>query len=496
MNHGNSPHEVTDLLAMAAAAMRPWLDRLPRRPVSLGAFLNSEPDLDPQAIVEHMLQPTGWEPRDPTDVMAQFMSAADIAHEISGPRYFGQVPGGGDPVAVVGSLLIKMVNRQGAVVEFAPALSAAEPSVIAQFAALAGMPADTGGAVTSSGSAAIASALRAARRRHLTGNDSRGRIYLSDQTHHAVWEAVHEANLPPETIVPVATRDGLHADPAAFDEAIRRDRSVGLVPYLVVASAGTTSAGAVDPLDQLAAVAHRYGCWYHVDACVGFPYVDSQRSDLFAGIQYADSISLDCHKGFFMPYATGVILVRDVDALIDAHSTRSHPEYLRRRQWPWPDPADKGTDLSQPMRAAEIKFAREVHGMGWYNQQINDRVNYANHVHEVLSRCPDLSVPRKPDLSTLNFGLAGAAARINIDFIDRLNDTGDLLVSPANGAVHMCVLSYRTTEADVDAAAATIQRVARQMGGHQPIHVLASGRHHRRSQEPVPDPTLTETRPA
>ena len=182
------------------------------------------------------------------------------------PGFMGYVPGGGLFHAAVADLISNAANRYVGVAAVAPLLSRIEADVVRWFCEIVGYPATARGFLTSGGSLANLSALVTAREVRLGEDFLQGTIYVSDQVHHCVAKAARLAGLPARNLRVLPTDTTLRLDPMAVSAAIATDRDRGLRPFLLVASAGTTNAGVIDPLEALAAVAHDANLWYHVYA--------------------------------------------------------------------------------------------------------------------------------------------------------------------------------------------------------------------------------------
>jgi hypothetical protein len=168
----------------------------------------------------------------------------------------------------------------------------------------------------------------------------------------------------------------------------------GLKPCLVVASAGTVNTGAVDELAELTAVAHEAGCWLHVDAAYGgfFQLTERGRQRL-AGIELADSIALDPHKGMFLPYGTGVLLVREGRRLRVAHEV--HGAYLQdlAPEDELPNFADYSTELSRDARGLRVWMPLMLHGLGAFREALDEKLDLAEYLYKELKALPRIEVP-------------------------------------------------------------------------------------------------------
>ena len=392
------------------------------------------------------------------ELLATVKAAAAVAVETAGPRYFGYIPGGGVVSSAVGELIARTLNRFTGLADLAPALVALEDGVLRWLATTFGLPATANGLLTSGGSHAMLAMVVAAREHRLGETDlSRGRIYLSDQAHRCITKAARVAGLPRSALRVVPTSDGRHLDPSAVAAAVAEDRAAGLRPFLLVGSAGTTNSGAVDPLDALATVAAEHDLWFHVDGCYGgfFQLTERGRARL-AGIERADSVSLDPHKSLFLPYGTGALLVRDPALLAAAHSDEAPGEYLQDLTGgELPDYAHLSAELTREYRGLRIWLPLHLHGVAAFRAALAEKLDLARHAHEVLSGLPELVVPDEPELSTVVFRhrdgdeatralLARIVARNRV-FLSSTRLDGLL-------TIRLCVLSLRSHREHVDEA--------------------------------------------
>ena len=173
-----------------------------------------------------------------------------------------------------------------------------------------------------------------ARRDRLPEDFLKGIIYCSDQAHHSVMKAANLAGFSARNLRILPSDENFRINPDLLERQIPEDLQAGLLPLLVVASAGTTNTGSIDPLPELGGVCREYRLWYHIAAAYGGAFVLTDRGrERMSGINLADSVTLDPHKGMFLPYGTGSILVKDRQALIEAHEMRGDymPEIDRSR---------------------------------------------------------------------------------------------------------------------------------------------------------------------
>ena len=282
-----------------------------------------------------------------------------FGHNLGSSRFFAYIPSGGLYESAVADYLAAVSNRYAGVGAAAPGATRMEESVLRWLAAVVGYPETAEGDLTSGGSMAALSAVVAAREAHkLCGeNVSRAVVYLTAQTHHTFRKALHIAGLGACVMREISLDAELRMDVAALQQAIAADRDDGLEPWLIAASAGTTDAGAVDPLHSIADIARDNDVWFHLDAAYGGPFaICEEGRQRLSGIERSDSLILDPHKGFFLPCGSGVVLVREGRKLFDAYHARG--VYMQDVEGdPERSPCDYSAELTRPSRALRFWLA-------------------------------------------------------------------------------------------------------------------------------------------
>jgi aromatic-L-amino-acid decarboxylase len=294
------------------------------------------------------------------------------------------------------------------------------------------------------------------------------RAYTSSQAHRSVAKSWRLSGHAGATLVTVAVDERLRMDPAALAAAVRRDRDHGRQPYLVVASAGTTNTGAIDPLPAIADVCAEHGLWLHVDGAYGGAFVlcPAGRA-LLAGIERAHSITMDPHKGMFLPYGTGVLLVRDGAALRRAHQDEAdYLQDLGERADADLSPAACGPELSRPFRGLRLWLPLMLHGARAFREALAEKLSLARVLHDGLAALPGVEIVDPPQLSTVAFRARRRDGEAKDDwharneaFLDAVNARGRVWLSStmldtAEGpafTLRACVLSFRTHRDRVDA---------------------------------------------
>src|SRR6266545_2735969 len=283
----------------------------------------------------------------------------------AGPGYLAYIPGGGLYAAALADFLACGVNRFVNVWHAAPRFAQIEQDVIAWLSELFAYPREARGILTSGGSMANFSAIVTARHALLGEDSVGGTLYVTEQAHASVAKAAVLAGFPQRAVRVVPTTADLAMDVERLIEILHEDRAQGLRPFCVVASAGTTNTGRVDPIGGLVQIAREQDLWLHVDGAYGgfFQLTDRGRR-LFDGIADAHSITLDPHKGMFLPYGTGSLLVREGKLLRDAHHVGA--EYLQdlAPEEEIPNFADYSPELSRDFRGLRVWLPLMLHGVG------------------------------------------------------------------------------------------------------------------------------------
>lgn len=369
------------------------------------------------------------------------------------PGFMGYIPGGGLFHAAVADLISDTLNRYVGVAAVAPVLTQLEANVVRWFCEIVGYPSQARGFLTTGGSLANLSAVITARQVRLGDDFSRGTIYLSDQAHHCVEKAARLAGLPRRNIRILPTDSTLRLDPGQVLSALRRDREQGLQPFMLVASAGTTNTGAIDPLPVLADLASAERLWLHVDAAYGGFFCLTERGRrALAGIERADSIVLDPHKTLFLPYGTGALLVRDGNDLKATHSSQA--DYMPPLQGDEElvDFCELSPELTRPFRGLRVWLPFKLHGADVFRAYLDEKLDLARWIAGELARIPELEILAEPELSVTAFAMRGeeplearnAATRRLLSLINerqRVHLTGTFL--HGRFAIRVAVVAFR-----------------------------------------------------
>jgi aromatic-L-amino-acid/L-tryptophan decarboxylase len=325
-----------------------------------------------------------------------------------------------------------------------------------------GMPKGSSGILTSGGSGANLTALVAARHAALEkgAEISRLTVHTSAQAHSSVVRAAWIAGIPRENVRVVAADDLFRMRIEELESSISADREAGFWPFAVVASAGTTNTGSVDPLGEIADLCEREDLWLHIDAAyAGFATLTDEGRSMLRGIERADSLTLDPHKWLFVPFECGCLLVRDPSLLENAF--RISPEYLKDVE-PGEEEvnfSDRGEQLTRYSRALKIWMSVNYFGTDAIAQAIQDAFERARLLQSLVQASADFE-----QLCPAQFGIYCFRAHppsIPESELDALNERinarvvagGRYLISSTRlggkFSLRMCTLGYRTTHDDI-----------------------------------------------
>jgi aromatic-L-amino-acid decarboxylase len=328
--------------------------------------------------------------------------------KLGSPGYLAFIPISSLHTAALGDYLAAVMNPYSGTFFASPGAVRLERVLTRWMAGFVGYSGRAAGDLTSGGSMSNLIAIVTAREAHeLKGrNYEKTAVYLSTQTHHSVTKALRIAGLGEcvQRLIPLDANYRMRAD--ALDQAIRDDRRAGLLPWLAVASAGTTDTGAVDPLAAIASVARQHGLWLHVDGAYGAMFALSESGqEVLAGMELSDSLVLDPHKGLFMPCGSGAVLVKNGDALRQAHSYDAH--YMQDRKTlassDETSPSELSPELTRPFRGLRLWLSLKLHGLGAFRAALEEKLLLARHFHREIQKLDGFAVGPPPDLSIVTF---------------------------------------------------------------------------------------------
>src|SRR6266540_498225 len=373
------------------------------------------------------------------------------------PAFFAFIPGSGTWPGALGDLVASAANLYAGSWMESAGPSQVELEVLRWFADWLGLPESAGGLLLSGGSAANTTALACAREKVAGAMAPDLVAYLPDQAHSSMARAARILGFGPAQVRVLPVDDEHRLRPRALAGAIKADVAARLRPLFVVASGGSTNTGAVDPLPELAAIAHEYGAWFHVDAAYGgFAVLTHRGRDQLAGIELADSVTLDPHKWLYQPYECGCLLVREAATLESAFAIS--PDYLRDSAATGGEVnfSDRGMQLTRTSRALKIWISLRYFGLDAFRAAIDRSLDLAELASRRIDESPVLELAASPSLGIVcfrrrfdedederNAGLVAALERSGIGLVSSTRLRGRY-------AIRLCPLNHTTAPEDVE----------------------------------------------
>lgn len=405
-----------------------------------------------QTIPEHV--------SDPVENLDLAVEALNASIAQCRPRFLAYIGSSAMEMGALADLLAHSYDANLAI--DAGAASRIEEQAIAWIGEFVHYPVNLG-FFTSGGTISNITALAAARERALPGSratglaHARAAIYCSAEAHYSIVRAVELLGLGSHAIRDIPIDEDRRMRPTALRAAIEADIAEGITPVAVVATAGTTLTGAVDPLAAIADVCGEFGIWMHVDGAYGLPAAASHRGQLFAGLDRADSVSIDAHKWMFVPKACSAILVRDPAAL---EQTFSHNAAYVPHEGDRINAVDATLEYSRPLRALKLWLALRVHGAPAFRAALQRNIDQADLLYDLAAAHPRFEVlPNRPQLSIVPIRHLAPGCpdpdQHNAALATAIVADSRLYISPAAIDGHQwlrpCFTNFRTQEADVRA---------------------------------------------
>jgi len=376
--------------------------------------------------------------------------------------HFGYIPGGGLYLSSLADYLAAVTNEYAGLYYASPGAVVIENEIIAWMKSVFGFPENSTGTLTSGGSIANLIALTAARDHYKIKSENipKSVVYLSPQTHHCIHKALKIIGLE-DVILRHALLDKYYrVDPKALDQQIRQDFYDGLNPFLIIASAGTTDTGAVDPVSELGKIAGIYKLWYHIDAAYGgFFILTRQKKEMLSGLQMADSLVTDPHKGMFIPYGTGAVIIKNRSSVTHSHLyTANYMQDSFNSVQGIDNPADVSPELTRHFRALRIWLPLQFHGIRPFIKCLEEKLLLVEYFRTRLKESGFRTGP-KPDLSVSYFWYPSKHTHedtYNRKLLELMHKDGRVFFSSTiiegKFVIRLAILSFRTKLGHVDRA--------------------------------------------
>jgi glutamate/tyrosine decarboxylase-like PLP-dependent enzyme len=390
------------------------------------------------------------------------------------PRFFGYVFGSGDPVGALGDFAASVLHQNAAAWRSGPAAITIEKTVVRWLAEAVGCQGFSG-SLTLGGSSANLMGLCMAREAKAPANQTGvrgGVIYCSTEAHMSIAKAAAFLGLGHQAVRLIPVDEAFRMRTDDLRHAIGQDIQAGRMPIAVVASAGTTATGSIDPMMDIAEICRQFGLWMHVDGAYG-ALAALAVPEMFADMSSADSLSLDPHKWLYQPTGCGCLLYRDPDAARRAFSHSG--EYARALST---DPIEgfaffeESIELSRPFRALKIWLSLRYFGLNAYRESIREDLGLARTLGNAIDVEPELERLAPVALSAVCFRYVGASGDLNAlnrSILDKVIRRGRVYISNAmidgKFALRACVVNHRSTEDDVRAVVTEVLAAAGELAG-------------------------------
>lgn len=426
-------------------------------------------------------EPMPEEPAEFERVLGEFREkVAPNAVALDHPRFFAFIPSAPTYASIFGDALAAGMNAFAGTWFEGAGPAQVEITVLDWFRQIIGLPETAFGLLVSGGSVANLTALAVARHAMLDDRTDRATVYFADQTHSSIDRALRLLGFPESQWRRVACDEFFRLDPRALAEQVETDRRRGFRPFAVVASAGTTNTGAVDPLPAVAEVARRSGLWLHIDAAYGgFAALTERGKRVLAGIELADSVILDPHKWFYCPFEAGCVLVRDRRLLLETF--RILPDYMRdiEREDREVNFCDYGVQLTRAFRALKVWMNFKVFGLRRLRDVTDQCLDLAQEGAAMFAASPRIEIVTPPSLGIFSFRYVpralsperadheGFLNRFNTRLVSRITKNGRVFLSStrlrSQTVLRVCVLNHRTRRDDLREALAAVEQAGAEL---------------------------------
>ncbi|MFQ5334645.1 MAG: pyridoxal phosphate-dependent decarboxylase family protein [Flavobacteriales bacterium] len=375
--------------------------------------------------------------------------------------HLGYIPGGGLYTAALGDYIADITNRYAGVYFAGPGAVALENKLIRWMASLTGYPESASGNLTSGGSIANLIGVVTARDAfELKARDfERCVVYTTEQVHHSADKALRIAGLGECIVKHIAVDERFRMKADELEKTIQVDQASHLLPWLIISSAGTTDTGSVDPLAQISDLAEKYGLWHHVDGAYGaFFMLCDELKNKFTGIERSDSLVMDPHKGLFLPYGSGAVIVKDAALLNRAHYYTAN--YMQDAGTLGQDelsPAELSPELTKHFRGLRMWLPLRLHGLEAFRACLMEKVALARYFYEEVAKIPGFETGPEPELSVCTYRYVpknGDANDFNQKLINAMHNDGRVFISSTlidgKFTLRFAALAFRTHLNTVD----------------------------------------------
>ena len=409
---------------------------------------------DPAEMMAKLREPVPESGMDFAPLLAQ-ISRDVLANKlhVNHPRFFAYVPGPGNFAGAMADALASGFNVFAGTWLSASGPAAVEMVTIDWLRQLCGFDDSAGGLFVSGGSMANLTALAVARRVKLADRLDGAVVYCCDQAHSSLERALRLLGFLPHQIVKLPADVAFRMPMAELAKRVLADRALGLRPFCVVATAGTTNTGAIDPLPELAQLCREHDLWLHVDGAYGAAAVICERGkSLLGGLELADSLALDPHKWLFQPFECGCLLLRDARYLRETFQIL--PDYMRDAHDSGElNYADMGIQLSRGFRALKLWMSLKLFGLDAFRAAIARGFVLAELAEAEFRALDRWEIASPAHLGIVCFAHKSGDDTFHLDLVQRMIVDGFALATSTalrgRTVLRMCTINPRTTEDDI-----------------------------------------------
>lgn len=379
-------------------------------------------------------------------------------------KHLGYIPGGGVFTAALADFIAAITNPFASVHYASPGAATLENEVINWLKTLFSFPESSVGCLSSGGSISTLIAFTAARDKHQVKNEfiKKNVVYVSEQVHHSTQKALRIIGLE-DVIIRYISLDAHHKIKTdSLKELIQKDISEGLQPFMVVATAGTTDTGAIDPLDEIAEIATANKMWFHADAAYGGFFIMTSRKELFKGIEKADSLIIDPHKGLFLPYGVGAVLIKDSATVLHSHYYTANYMQDGANEEMLKSPANISPELTKHFRGLRVWLPLQMHGVEPFVACLEEKLLLVQYFRNQLAELGFCLGP-EPDLSVTYFWypFESNADLKNKQLMEAIHEDGSVFLSSSiienRFVIRIAILAFRTKKEIIDEAVEMIK---------------------------------------
>lgn len=406
------------------------------------------------------------------DVLSELKkNALDSMTHLNHQRCFAFVPSPGNYISALADFISSSYNILAGAWVGPSGVAAIEMKGISWLKQLFGLSGMAGGLFVSGGSMANLTALAVARHMKLRNNPTNACVYFSDQTHSSVPKGLRILGLQPYQIRTLESDENFMLPMDELAKKIDDDRKRGLVPFCLIANAGTTNTGAVDSLDELADFCKSEGLWLHVDAAYGGGSILSDEGKkLLKGIERADSIGIDPHKWLFQPYEIGCVLVRDVNHLKEAFKVSAEYLDILEHNSEQTNYCDYGVQLTRGFRALKFWMSLKTFGIDNFRSAVEQGVANAHYVESLLAKNNFWEIVTPAQIGVINF-CVNTDKSLPKQFYNELSKEiimdGFAMITPTElkgrAVLRICAINPRTTKDDFDTTLKKAEQFARKI---------------------------------